>query len=198
MTTEILSDNDLDLIFREARSFKAWQDKPVSEITIRAVYDLQRWGPTNSNSSPARFVIVRSEDAREKLAACVDKVNRECMRTAPVCVIIGQDLKFSRYLPDLYEANHALKDKVEADPDFNRITALTNSSMQGAYMMVAARAIGLDCSPLASFDATAINEAFFPGGDVQVNFLCAMGYGDRAALQPRDKRFSFDEACRMV
>ncbi len=198
MTQDILSDRDLDVIFREARSFKGWQDMPVSEITIRALYDLLRWGPTAYNCSPARFTFVQTADMKEKLAACAMELNREKIMTAPFTAIVSSDANFYQKLPDLYKASSRPKDMFAKNEDMARETAFRNSCLQGGYMIIAARALGLDCCPMSGFDAGAVNKAFFDGDGRQANFLCSMGYGDRGGLPDRDARLSFDEACEIL
>jgi len=198
MTQNILSDRDLDVIFRKARSFRGWQEKPVSEITIRAMYDLLRWGPTSYNCSPARFVIVQSDAAREKLAGCVMSLNRDKLVSAPVTVIVGSDDKFYEKLPFLYKNHPGAKDIFGSNEALARETAFRNSCLQGAYMIIAARSLGLDCSPMSGFNPKKINEAFFQDRGCQVNFICSMGYGDKTSLSARDQRLSFDEACEIV
>lgn len=197
MTQEMLSDHDLDLIFREARSFGSWQDKPVSEITIRAMYDLLRWGPTSFNCSPLRLAITQSTEAKEKLASCMMKINRDKVLTAPFTVILGSDAKFYEKLPELFKALPDAGGLFAKNEALAEETAFRNSSLQGGYMIIAARALGLDCAPMSGFNPAAVNEAFFKGTDISVNFVCSMGYGDRDSLPDRDKRMSFDEACKL-
>lgn len=198
MTQDILSDRDLNVIFREARSVRRWQKTPVSEITIRAIYDLLRWGPTSFNCSPARFVIVRSEDARKKLADCAMNSNRDRILSAPFTVIVGSAENFYEKLPDLFKSHDGARDLFTGNAKLARETAFRNSSLQGGYMIIAARALGLDCSPMSGFNPDAVNEAFFKGSRNRVNFICCMGYGDTASLSERDQRLSFDEACEIV
>ncbi len=198
MTQDILSDRDLDVIFREARSFKGWQKTPVSEITIRAMYDLLRWGPTSFNCSPARFVIVRSEGAKKKLADCAMHSNRDKILLAPFTVIVASDAKFYEKLPELFKSYAGAKDFFVENKDMAQETAFRNSCMQGGYMIIAARSLGLDCCPMSGFNPTAVNDAFFKGGDNSVNFICSMGYGNTENLPDRDRRLSFDEACEFV
>lgn len=198
MTQDILSDRDLDLIFRKARSFKGWLDTPVSEITIRAMYDLLCWGPTAYNCSPARFVIVRSDEARERLAACVMELNKAKILSAPFTVIMGSDAKFYQKLPDLFKSHPAAQDIFAGNDKLARETAFRNSSLQGGYMIIAARSLGLDCCPMSGFNPKAVNEAFFKDSDTGVNFICSMGYGDGDSLPTRDRRLSFDEACEII
>lgn len=198
MTQNILSDRDLNVIFREARSFRGWQKKPVSEITIRAMYDLLSWGPTSFNCLPARFVIIQSEDAKKKLAACAMDSNRDRILSAPFTVIVGSDAKFYEKLPELFTSHSGAMDIFAGNPQLAEETAFRNSSLQGGYMIIAARSLGLDCSPMSGFNPKALNEAFFKGSDNGVNFICAMGYGDTDSLPDRDKRLSFDEACEIL
>lgn len=198
MTQDILSDRDLDVIFREARSFKGWQKTPVSEITIRAMYDLLRWGPTSFNCSPARFTIVQSEAAKNKLTECVIASNRRKVSTAPFTVIVAQDAKFYDNLSVLFKSYSGARDFFLENEDLAVETALRNSSLQGAYMIIAARSLGLDCCPMSGFNPKAVNEAFFKDRDYSVNFICSMGYGDAASLPDRDMRMSFDDACEII
>ena len=198
MTDQILSDRDLDVIFREARSFKGWQDRPVSDVTIRAIYDLLRWGPTAFNASPARFVMVQSEDAKTKLADCAIDSNKEKILKAPFTVVVGYDLDFPQTLPDLFKLYPGVEKLFDGDDELTRETAFRNSSLQGGYLMIAARALGLDCCPMSGFDPAAVEKAFFDGANIKVNFLCSMGYGDKDSLPPRQDRLAFDQACKIV
>ncbi|MCK5423993.1 MAG: malonic semialdehyde reductase [Emcibacter sp.] len=198
MTQEILSDRDLDVIFRGARSSKGWLKSPVSDVTIRAIYDLLSWGPTSFNCSPARFVIVQSDDAKQKLANCAMDSNKDRILAAPFTVIVGRDAKFYEKLPDLFKSNPGAKDFFTGNEKLTEETSFRNSSLQGGYMIIAARALGLDCSPMSGFNPKAVNEAFFKGSNNSVNFICSMGYGDPAGLSGPDRRLSFDEACEIV
>jgi len=198
MTETFLSDRDLDTIFRSARSVKAFTDQPVSDITIRAIYDLMRWGPTSFNCAPARFVMVQSDEAKQKLADCAIDSNKDKILNAPVTAIIAQDLKFYEKLPDLYKALPTAADFFVNDAELASVTAFRNSSLQGAYLMIAARALGLDCCPMSGFDNAAVDEAFFAGTDVKSNFICALGHGDYDKLPEQDRRLSFDEACQIL
>lgn len=198
MTQDILSDRDLDVIFRGARSFKGWQKTPVSEITIRAMYDLLRWGPTSFNCSPARFTIVQSETAKQKLTECMMTSNREKVATAPFSVIVALDNKFYDKLDVLFKGYSGARDFFINNENLAIETALRNSSMQGAYMIIAARSLGLDCCPMSGFDVEAVNETFYVSRDYDVNFICSMGYGEAGSLPDRDVRMSFDEACEII
>lgn len=198
MSKEILSDHDLDLIFRHARSHNKWRDKPVSEVLIRAIYELMKWGPTSANCSPARLVFVQSAAEKERLAQCVSSGNKEKVLTASVVAIIGHDSQFYDLIPQLFPHNPEARDWFAHDANVAAATAFRNGTLQGAYLMIAARALGLDCGPMSGFDNAAVDKAFFPGGRVKSNFLCAMGYGDPAGLFERNPRLSFDEACKII
>ena len=198
MTQDILSDRDLDVIFREARSFKGWQDLPVSEITIRAMYDLLRWGPTAFNSCPARFSIIQSKAAKVKLAECVMGMNRDKILMAPFTVIVASDTKFYEKLPTLFKSHPRAQEDFAKNSEIAQETAFRNSCLQGGYMIIAARALGLDCSPMSGFNPDKVNEAFFGDKPWVANFICSMGYGNKANLPERDPRLSFDEACEIL
>lgn len=195
---KILSDEDLDTIFRSARSHNRWTGEGISNVQIEAIYDLLRWGPTSANCSPARFVFCKSQASRDKLADCVSQGNKEKVRTAPLVVIIGMDRKFYDKIPQLFPHNPSARDWFAHDEKVAQETAFRNSTLQGAYLMIAARSLGLDCGPMSGFDKAAVNEAFFADSDIEVNFLCAIGHGDADAIFPRHPRLSFDEACTLL
>ena len=194
----MLSDKAFDILFRQARSHNRWRDEPVGDIMIQALYDLMRWGPTSANCFPARLVFVTSEESRERLVACVAPPNVEKMRSAPVVVIIGYDTKFYDLLPELFAENPRTREWDANDEALAEATAFRNSTLQGAYLMIAARALGLDCGPISGFDNTAVDREFFPGGQIKSNFICGLGKGDPDALSPRDRRPDFDEVCSIV
>lgn len=194
----ILSDRSLDVIFRAARSHNRWLDKPVTEVTLRALYDLLRWGPTSANCSPGRFIFVTSAAAREKLLTCVSESNQEKVRTAPVTVIVAYDREFYDLIPQLFPHNPGARDWFTADDAVATETAFRNSTLQGAYLMIAARALGLDCGPMSGFDKARLDETFFPDGRFKSNFICALGYGDPEGVFPRNPRLSFAEACEIL
>lgn len=198
MAQDMLSDKDLDLIFRSARSHSKWLDKPVSEVMIRALYDLLRWGPTSANCSPARFVFVTSAAQKEKLVACVSAGNSAKVATAPVTVIVGYDSKFYDLIPQLFPHNPGAREWFANDQDAAHQTAFRNGTLQGAYLIIAARSLGLDCGPMSGFNNAAVDQAFFPDGRIKSNFLISLGYGDPAALFGRGPRLSFSEACSIV
>lgn len=195
MTT--LTQGTLDLLFHQARTFSHWLDKPVPEETLRAAWDLARMGPTSANCQPARIVFVTSPEAKEKLRPCLIEGNVEQTMTAPATAIIGYDLDFIDQLPRLFPHTDARSWFAGNEPLIQE-TALRNSSLQGAYFIMAARALGLDCGPMSGFDNARVDATFFPGGRVKSNFLCNLGYGDRGRLHPRNPRLDFDEACRIV
>jgi 3-hydroxypropanoate dehydrogenase len=207
-----LSDTALDQLFREARTHAAWLDKPISDETLRQVYDLTKWAPTSANGSPARFVFIRTPQGKERLKSALSPGNVEKTMTAPVTVIIAYDLLFFEKLPKLFPHSPAMRDLFAANPQLVEVTAKRNSSLQGAYLIMAARALGLDCGPMSGFDNAKIDEEFFgagqecegceqeffPAGHVKSNFLCNLGYGDPAKLFPRAPRLEFAEACSLL
>jgi 3-hydroxypropanoate dehydrogenase len=192
-----INDDALDVLFREARTQNKWQDKPVSTALLMAVYDLMRWGPTSANMSPARIVFLVSKEAKERLKPFLSDGNRDKTMSAPVTAIIGYDLDFPETLPKLFPHAPGAKDWFK-DPAAAQVHAFRNSSLQGAYFIIAARALGLDCGPMSGFDNAGVDKEFFPGGRIKSNFLCSMGYGDPAGLFPRSPRLSFDEACKIL
>lgn len=188
-----INDQDLDAIFRAARTHRSWLDKPVPPAILMAIYDLMRWGPTSANTSPARIVFVVSPEAKARLKPHLDTGNVAKTMTAPATAIIGYDLDFARFMPKLNPRAGAF-DNAAA----NQVTAFRNGSLQGAYFIIAARALGLDCGPMSGFDNAGVDGEFFAGTAVKSNFLCNIGYGDPAKLFPRAERLSFDEACQLV
>jgi len=207
-----LDDQALDQIFRTARTYGAWLDKPVTDNTLRQVYDLMKWGPTSANTSPARLALIRSKEAKERLRPTLSPGNVDKTMAAPVTVIIAYDLLFFEKLPKLFPHNPKMRDHFTSNPQLVEVTAKRNSSLQGAYLMIAARALGLDCGPMSGFDNAKVDEEFFgagkecegceqeffPAGHVKSNFLCNLGYGDPAKLFPRGPRLDFDEACSLL
>jgi len=187
----------LDDLFNNARTHNGWQDKPVTDAQLHQLYDLVKWGPTSANCSPARIVFVRSAEEKEKLVACVSPGNADKTRAAPVTAIIGMDMAFYDKLPQLFPHADARSWFAGNQPVIDA-TAFRNSSLQGGYFILAARALGLDCGPMSGFDADKLNAAFFTGTSVKVNFICSLGYGDPSKLFGRSPRLSFDEACKIV
>ena len=194
-----LPDQTLDQMFREARTYRKWQDKPVSDATLRALYDLMKFPPTGSNCSPARLIFVRSPEAKAKLKPHLDEGNVDKTMTAPVTAIIGYDLEFYERYDFLHPHDPAgPRSWVEGKPDAIRKTAFQSGTLQGAYLIMAARALGLDCGPMAGFDNAGVEKAFFPDGKIKANFLCNLGYGDPDSLFPRLPRFAFDDVCAIA
>ena len=195
--SKILSDEGLDLIFRAARTHRAWHDREVSDILLEAVYDLAKMGPTSANCSPMRLVFVRTAEGKERLRPALAEGNLEKTMSAPVTVIIGHDIEFYEKLPRLSPHVDARSWFVGNDPLIAE-TAFRNGSLSGAYFMIAARALGLDCGPMSGFDREKLDAAFFPEGRIRSNFLCNLGYGDPSVLNARAPRLEFAEACRFA
>jgi 3-hydroxypropanoate dehydrogenase len=196
--SRIVSDRDLDIIFRAARTHNGWENTPLSEAQMQALYDLTRMGPTSANCSPARFVFVQSPEAKAKLVACVGAGNKKKVETAPLTVIIGQDAKFYDKIPQLFPHMPSARDWFAHDGTVAHATMFRNATLQGAYLIIAARALGLDTGPMSGFDQAAVDAAFFAGTSTTTNFLCAVGIGTDENLFPRSPRLSFDEACTIV
>lgn len=192
-----LDDHSLDQLFRTARTRNGWSPEQISETLIRAVYDLAKWGPTSANCSPARFVFVTTPEGKARLLPHVSAGNRKKTEAAPVCVIIGHDLDFAERLPELFPHDQTAKTWF-ADPKVRDTTAFRNGTLQGAYLMLAARSLGLDCGPMSGFDNAAVDAEFFAGTNVKSNWLCNIGYGTDESLFPRSPRLSFEDACRIV
>ena len=195
-----LSPESLDQIFRTARTPNAWSDSPVEEVLVHELYDLLKWGPTASNTCPARFVWVRSSEGKAKLASLAMPPNRPKILSAPLTVIIGNDLGFSESLPKLLapERVPVVLGILEANEGMTESMAMRNGSLQGAYLILAARALGLDCWPMSGFDNAAVDQAFFAGTKIQSNFLCGLGYAHADAVRPRGPRLTFEEAGHFV
>lgn len=197
-TPTTLNDESLDLIFRHARTHNQWTDKPVDDAVLRAVYDLARMGPTSANCCPMRIVFVRSKEAKEKLRPCLDKGNVDKTMAAPATAIIGMDLKFYDRLPELFPHTDARSWFKDLPEEVLKEIALRNSSLQGAYFIIAARAMGLDCGPMSGFDQARVNATFFAGTSIRSNFLINLGHGDASQLHPRSPRLKFDDACSII
>lgn len=196
--SDILSSEGLDLIYRKARTHNVWLDKPVEDALLAQVYDLAKMGPTSANMCPMRIIFVKSREAKERLKPALDAGNVDKTMKAPVTAIIGMDIHFYEQLPKLFphlDAKAWFKDLPENVLEY---VALRNGSLQGAYFMLAARALGLDCGPMSGFDNAKVDQAFFAGTTVKSNFLCNLGHGDASKLHPRSPRLTFDEACKVV
>jgi 3-hydroxypropanoate dehydrogenase len=187
----------LDLIFREARTHSYWRDGAISEELLREVWALASMGPTSANCSPARIVFVISRDAKERLKPALAEGNVDKTMAAPATAIIGYDLTFYERLPELFPQKDARSWFVGND-ELIGSTAFRNGSLQGAYFILAARALGLDCGPMSGFDNAMVDEAFFAGSPIRSNFLCNLGHGDASRLHPRNPRLAFEDACLVV
>ena len=194
--SDVLNDNALDQLFRNARSYNAFSGE-VSDKTLRELYELAKWGPTQANSSPARFVFVKSAEAKAKLGPALDEGNYKKTMAAPAVVIVGYDMRFFDKLPLLFPHTDAKSWFDGAPEDVLYRAALRSGSLQGAYLILAARALGLDVGPMSGFDAAKVDEAFFKGTSIKSNFLLNLGKGDPASVFPRSPRLSFDEAARI-
>ncbi|HTO40695.1 MAG TPA: malonic semialdehyde reductase [Rhizomicrobium sp.] len=197
MSTHAVNDQALDILFRDAHTQNKWQDKPVSQAMLMAIYDLMRWGPTSANNSPARFVFVSSAAAKERLKPHLSEGNRAKTMSAPVTAIIGYDLDFPEHLPRLFPHNQDAKNWFK-DPVLRETTAFRNGTLQGGYFIIAARAVGLDCGPMSGFNNAGVDKEFFAGTNIKSNFICSLGYGDPAGVFARSPRLSFDEACKTL
>jgi len=197
LSSQVLSDEALDVIFRKARTHISWLDKPVSDHQLRQIYDLMQWGPTSANCTPARILFLRTREAKERLRPFLSPNNVDKTMAAPVTAIVGYDLKFYEHLPRLFPNNPAARDWFSNSPALAETTAFRNGSLQGGYFILAARALGLDCGPMSGFDNAKVDAEFFPP-TVKSNFLCNLGYGDHAKLFPRNPRLDFDEACKLL
>jgi 3-hydroxypropanoate dehydrogenase len=189
----------LDILFRTARTRNGWSAEPVSDEQIRELYDLFKLGPTSGNSNPARFIWVRSVDGRARLAALASDANRPKILAAPVTVIVGYDLDFGEQLPKLFPARgEAMRASFAASPMAAETAAFRNGSLQGAYLILAARALGLDCGPMSGFDNAGVDREFFANTRIRSNFICSLGHGTDEKLFPRNPRLTFDEAGRFA
>lgn len=191
----------LDQIFRRARTYRrsadAWLPQPVSAAQLRDIYDLAKLGPTSANCSPARIVFVTSPEAKEKLKRTLSADNIAQTMSAPVTAIVGSDHAFYEALPRLYKESPEATSWFAGKPEVIAATAFRNASLQGAYLVIAARALGLDCGPMSGFNNQLADELFFAGTAVKSNFLINIGYGNPAVIRPREERYAFDEACRI-
>jgi 3-hydroxypropanoate dehydrogenase len=195
--SNILSDHDLGILFRDARTHSTWQDKDVSPILLEAIYDLAKMGPTSVNCSPMRVVFLTSIEAKERLKPLLSPGNVDKTMAAPATAIIGFDMQFYELLPKLAPHMDA-RPMFEGKPAHIETSAFRNGTLQGAYFIVAARAVGLDCGPMSGFDNAKVDAEFFPDGRIRSNFLCNLGYGDASRLRPRAPRLDFDEACQII
>jgi len=209
---ERLDAQSLDLLFREARTHGAWLEKPISDDLIREIYEVMKFAPTSANSCPARFLFLRSREAKERLRPALSSGNVDKTMAAPVTVIIGYDLLFYEKFAKLFPQRPGMRELYAANPQLVEATAKRNSSLEGAYLMLAARSLGLDCGPMSGFDNAKVDaeffaagkecagcdQEFFPEGHVKSNFLCNLGHGDRSKIHPRLPRPEFHEACSLL
>ena len=194
----MLSDKDLDTILRQARTHNGFQPKPVTDVQLQAIYDLMRAGPTSANCSPARVLFLRSKEAKQRLAPALSAGNSQKTMEAPVTAVIGYDLKFYELLPRIFPHNQEARTWFEGKPAVIETTAFRNSTLQGAYFIIAARSIGLDVGAMSGFDNAKVDAEFWPDGTVKSNFLCNLGYGDPSKLFARSPRLNFDEVCKIL
>ena len=192
-----ISDDCMNQLFREARTHWVWRSEPVPIALLKEVYELARFGPTSANSSPARFVFITTPEAKERLRPALAPGNLEKTMTAPVTVIVAWDTEFHEKLPQLFPARD-MRSVFAGKAELIHETAFRNGTLQGAYLIMAARALGLDCGPMSGFDQQKVNAEFFPDGKWKANFLINIGYGDASKIFPRNPRLSFDEACRVL
>ena len=196
--SDVVSSEGLDIIFRQARTHNVWLDKPVEDALLAQVYDLAKMGPTSANMCPMRITFVKSREAKEKLKPALDAGNVDKTMKAPVTAIIGMDVHFYEKLPKLFPHSDAKSWFKNLPENVLEYIALRNGSLQGAYFMLAARALGLDCGPMSGFDNAKVDAAFFAGTTIKSNFLCNLGHGDASKLYPRSPRLTFEEACKVV
>jgi len=206
-----LGEEALDQLFRQARTHNAWLERPVSDNTLRELYDLMKWGPTSANCLPLRVLFLRTKEAKERLRPALMPGNVDKTMAAPVTAILAYDELFYEKLPVLFPHNPGIRDVFANSPELAEVTAFRNGTLQGGYFLLAARSLGLDCGPMSGFDNEKVDVEFFPAptagtegvevmpaGRIRSNFLCNLGYGDPAALFPRSPRLAFEEACRLL
>ena len=194
---------DTKVIFEDARTYTAWQERPVTDDLLRQIYDLAKLGPTSSNCCPMRVVFVKSPEAKARLNPCLNEGNVEKTMKAPVTAILAHDLAFYEKQPTLVPDKPAMRELFANSPELAKVTAFRNGTLQGGYFILAARSVGLDCGPISGFDNAKVDREFFPAdasskARVESNFLCNLGYGDAAQLPPRNPRLDFDEACQLL
>jgi 3-hydroxypropanoate dehydrogenase len=196
----MISNEDFKILFTEARTHQGWLPQEVSDQTLRDIYDLMKWGPTSANTTPARITFVKNGPQKEKLIGSLSPMNVDKVKAAPITAIIAFDEKFYDFIPQLLPIPNAAvyRNMFAGNKALSEATTMRNSSLQGGYFIMAARALGLDCGPMSGFDNQKLDEAFFSGTSWKSNFICNLGYGDPAKLNPRGPRLSFEEACRIV
>jgi len=194
----ILDDAGLDLLFRNARSQNKWTDAPVPDDTLRELHNILKYAPTSANSSPARFMFLRTHDAKERLRPALSSGNTDKTMTAPVVCIVAHDPLFYDHLPRLFPHNLDARSWFTSNPDLTETTMFRNATLQGAYLMLAARALGLDCGPMSGFDNAKVDEIFLADRGWKSNFLCGLGVGDPSGIFERSPRFDFDDVCVLM
>ena len=195
----VRADHDtLRLMFLDARTHYGWQDRPVSDVQLRQIYDLMKWGPTSMNQQPMRLVFVKSAQAKEKLKPALMDMNVEKVMTAPVTAIIGYDLEFYERLPETFPHDQSARDIFAGKEALTRANAVRNGTLQGAYFMLAARALGIDTGPMSGFNTTKVDELFFAGTAIKSNFLCNLGYGETVKIFRRLPRLDFDDVAEIL
>ena len=196
----MLDGTSLDKILRQARTHNGWLPKPVSDQQLRDIYEVMKWGPTSSNSQPIRIIFIRTRDGKEKLRPALSSGNTQKTMDAPVTAIVAYDTRFYEHLPRIFPHNPTAITwfKGESQKAVAEATAFRNGTLQGAYLMIAARALGLDCGAMSGFDNAKVDAAFFPDGRFKSNFLCNIGYGDHAKLFDRSPRLPFEEVCTLA
>lgn len=194
---DVLSDEGFDILFRDARTYNAWQDKDVSDTILKALHDVVKYGPTSANCCPMRLKFLKTPEAKERLKPYLMEANVEKTMTAPVVALVAYDMEFYEHLPELFPHTDAKSWFVGKD-DYIKETAIRNGTLQGGYLILAARGLGLDCGPMSGFDADGVNQEFFGGTSYKINFLCNLGYGSTENLFPRSPRFEFDEIAEIL
>ena len=198
MPRQSLDDTALDTVFREAHTHYGFKPAPIDEATLRALYDLLKWGPTSMNCQPARYVFVVSEEGKSRLMPALSEGNRDKVHEAPATVIVAVDTRFYEFMPRVFPSSPNARERFAENPDKASDTAWRNGTLQGAYLIVAARMLGLDVGPMSGFDNAMVDEEFFPDGRYKSNFLVNLGVGEPASLRPRGARLAFEEVAEVV
>lgn len=196
--TPLLTESALDLIIREARSHNGWLDKPIDDDVLTQLYNIVKMGSTSMNTCPTRFIFVRTAAGKERLKKCLAPLNVNKVLSAPVTVIIAHDMRFYQHMPKLFAHNPGAQKLFENNEKMVASTAFRNGTIQGAYLMIAARALGLDIGPMSGFNNQACDDEFFADTEIKSNFLCSLGYGDTSKIFQRLPRFDFDEVCQLI
>src|SRR5277367_6137877 len=194
----MLEESAQNLLFRSARSQNGWLPKPIPDEMLRQIYDLMKWGPTSANCMPMRMVFARSPAAKERVRPALNPNNVDKTMAAPVIAIVAYDTRFYEHIPELFPRNPKAGERFAADPALAESNAFRNGTLQGGYFIIAARACGLDCAPMSGFNNAVLDAEFFPDGRLKSNFICALGYGDPASVNPRGPRLDFDAACTIL